>query len=495
MKKLAVAIVGVLLAAPALPAQHRVFSRPALPTQEDLDRLNLKMSWYTYLPVDGKRDGIFSVRVDTSQVLVLLRSAVVLALDPQTGATLWRARVGLPYVPPVGFGANSRSVFVAKGVNIYALDRTNGNPQWEFALPNAPAAAPVADEEHIFVALGTNRLNAYTLPVPGKAVARAAPVVEKKPEEPMRKSLESIYQNKRTASILGVTGSFLSSVSAVSSGGQTVRSIGAFASALPARSVEGTGLHHEYCWDYVTETRPETRLEQASILTTDYVFEAGANGLFFTVSKYEPRIVYKFQADAPVSAGIGSHGDIAYVPSEDYRVYALDIVTAKILWRFLGGGPIRQQPRVTDDSVYVAAERAGLYRLDRATGNLLWQNREAERFLAANPKFVYAVDPDGKLLVLDRARGSRLATYSGTHDYTVTLPNELTDRVFLSSNDGLLICLHDRDYPRPLRNKIVEEKKPAGPAPADGKKPAPDKAPVKPTDKPKPKDMDKDEDK
>ncbi|HMC88477.1 MAG TPA: PQQ-binding-like beta-propeller repeat protein, partial [Gemmataceae bacterium] len=147
MKKLAVAIVGVLLAAPALPAQHRVFSRPALPTQEDLDRLNLKMSWYTYLPVDGKRDGIFSVRVDTSQVLVLLRSAVVLALDPQTGATLWRARVGLPYVPPVGFGANSRSVFVAKGVNIYALDRTNGNPQWEFALPNAPAAAPVADEE------------------------------------------------------------------------------------------------------------------------------------------------------------------------------------------------------------------------------------------------------------------------------------------------------------------------------------------------------------
>ena len=73
------------------------------------------------------------------------------------------------------------------------------------------------------------------------------------------------------------------------------------------------------------------------------VVEAGANGLFFTVSKYEPRIVYKFQADAPVSAGIGSHGDIAYVPSEDYRVYALDIVTAKILWRFLGGGPIVSQ--------------------------------------------------------------------------------------------------------------------------------------------------------
>jgi hypothetical protein len=273
----------------------------------------------------------------------------------------------------------------------------------------------------------------------------------------------------------------------VTATGKYVKSVGPLSSAAQSRIGETTGPQPQYLWDYVTETRPETRVEQASILTDEYLLQVGANGLFFVISKFEPRVFYHFQADAAVSAALGSHGEIAYIASEDFRVYALDIISGKILWRFASGGPIRQQPRVTDDSVYVAAERAGLYRLERSTGNSLWLNRDAEHFLTANQKFVYATDSHGNLLILDRARGTQIASYAGLRDFVVPIGNELTDRIYLASNDGLLICLHDRDYPKPLLIKHVAEMKPSV-APAT--KPTADKAPPKPAAKTKGKDQD-----
>jgi hypothetical protein len=91
---------------------------------------------------------------------------------------------------------------------------------------------------------------------------------------------------------------------------------------------------------------------------------------------------------------------------------------------------------------------SGLMRLSRANGDVLWRNTEADRFLAANKKFVYAFDHRGHLLVLDRARGTALASHD-TRDFTVPIANTTNERLFLAANDGQLICLYDRDTPPP----------------------------------------------
>jgi outer membrane protein assembly factor BamB len=494
MKKLASALVGLLLSATVVSAQNpaRLYTTPSVPSQEDLDRLNLKRAWYVRLPMDGRRDGLFSMQIHDKQLVVLQRSGNVVALDAATGATQWRNRVGVPYVPAVGFGSNSKLVFVAKGVNIFALDRKDGKLVWNFHLPHAPSASPVADEEHFYIPLGTNKLHAYSLPdlnAPQKAPV-ATELRKEEPEEapPPSAADAAGFYGRRGGSAFGVSGQSLQSISAVSARGRKLGSIGALATARQATQVEtAAGPQPESMWDYMTETRPETRLEQTSILTGDYLFQAGANGLFFAMSKFEPRIYYQFQADASVSAPIGGWGELAYVPSDDFRVYALDIVHGRILWRFVGGGPIRQKPRVTDDSLYVTAERAGLYRLDRATGDILWRNGDASRFLAVNNKFLYATDITGRMLILDRARGTELGSYDGARDFVVPLSNELNDRIYLASNDGLLVALHDRDYPAPVRVKNVPELKPSV-ARSEPKKPAAEKAPAKPTSKTKPKE-------
>src|SRR5438874_8641980 len=149
MKKLALVALGLLVLGDSLGAQSpaRTYSRPAVPAREILDRLNLNLAWYSYLPVDGYRDGLFSMQILENQLLVLMRSGEILSLDAASGAIQWRTRVGQPYVPPAGFGSNARSLFVAKGVTLYALDRSSGNLQWEFGLPAAPSASPVVDDE------------------------------------------------------------------------------------------------------------------------------------------------------------------------------------------------------------------------------------------------------------------------------------------------------------------------------------------------------------
>jgi len=93
------------------------------------------------------------------------------------------------------------------------------------------------------------------------------------------------------------------------------------------------------------------------------------------------------------------------------------------------------------------------------------------------------------LLVLDRARGTLLARYEGVNDFLVPMANELTDRIYLASNDGLLVCLHDRDIPNPIHVKNVEEKKPSVRQPESGKPPG-EKVPARPSIKPQKKDQD-----
>lgn len=152
------------------------------------------------------------------------------------------------------------------------------------------------------------------------------------------------------------------------------------------------------------------------------------------------------------------HQDVVYTVRLDRGLTAQAVDGGYLLWRFSLPGRVFRWPDVTNADVFIAPEGAGLYRLDRVTGQMIWNNPEATRFLAANPKFVYATERTGRLLVLDYARGTRLSALD-TRDFVVPINNEMTDRVFLAARNGLIVCLHDRDYPTPLRNKAADAPK------------------------------------
>lgn len=340
---------------------------------------------------------------------------------------------------------------MVNGVQLFGLSRRTGQVLWEFSMPNAPSSAPIADDERIYLAVGTGRLHAYQLPKPG------APLVAK-PEIPTGEfrpeSLQETGGAARSVTALGIRGQSLSAVSAVgSTRGQMVRSIGPLSTAGQAAASLLDTPQPQKIWDYLAETR----LELAPLLTPEFLLLGGYSGTFYSMNKFNGEALYRFQAGPPLTAQIGQHGEIAYVASQDYTVYALDIVPGRVLWRFVGGGPILRKPVVTDTSVYVTPERSGLYRVDRQTGLTMWRNNDAERFLASSKSFVYASDRSGRLLVLDGLRGTTLGIFDGAREFVVPIANELTDRVYLASNDGLIVCLHERDLAAPLQMKTFPE--------------------------------------
>ena len=42
-------------------------------------------------------------------------------------------------------------------------------------------------------------------------------------------------------------------------------------------------------------------------------------------------------------------------------------------------------------------------------------------------------------------------------DFVYPVPNEITDRLYLAAHNGLIVCLHDRDYATPLRHRKIAE--------------------------------------
>ena len=133
--------------------------------------------------------------------------------------------------------------------------------------------------------------------------------------------------------------------------------------------------------------------------------------------------------------------------------------------------------------------------MDRLTGTAYWSQPRVGRLLAVTRRFVVALDPENRLLVVDRRRGLVLGTWDGARAFRVPVTNDVSDRVYLGNHDGLVLALRDMDAAagQPLAHAAVPPAappKPAAPpaeadapaAPEPGAKPAPpaDPAPMKP---------------
>src|SRR5262245_35137525 len=174
MKRATGAVVALLLAAATATADDvsKLYTSPSVPPREALERLNLKLGWRTYVPMDGRRDGLLSVQRDGDVLFVQTRSGLVVALDPETGTALWRARVGKPYTPHHPLGFSSYYVFALRETSLHVLNRRSGQEVWEVPLPNGPGTGPAADDRQVAVTVAGGRVYFYAVPKPEDAVLK-----------------------------------------------------------------------------------------------------------------------------------------------------------------------------------------------------------------------------------------------------------------------------------------------------------------------------------
>jgi hypothetical protein len=441
----------VMSSAQAEIPRSRTYTMPVAPPRELLDRLNLQMSYRIYVPMDGRHDGLSTVQLDGNDLYVQTRSGLVTLINAETGETLWRQRVGRDYVAEHELAFNSREVYVINNTYLYALNRRTGGLNWSTRLAEGVAAPPVADENVIYIPTQTGRLTAYLLPRPDLALA-----LTEGPDSPAAKEETAEQKKAKIPYVRRETSGTTTTVSHLTE------------SAREATTTEeGVGPALQKLWTEVSSLR----LELPLVLTKDRVLMPTSNGIVAAVAKIPlpsgaPNQVYRFSTESPIRVPAAAYEGTLYVGGEDANLYALEMSSGRLSWRFTAGTAISRKPAVTDEDIYLVAARTGMTRLDRATGEPRWRipvrgelaesNAAADRFLAVNPKYVYAVDFSGRFLVIDRRRGVTLSGFE-TREFVFPVSNTTTDRIFLAANNGLIVCLHDREYTRPIRHRLREE--------------------------------------
>lgn len=477
MKTLAGSIVAVLLTVGVAAAQNetqalsnqqstvapvgspqnlaRIYTRPQPPPQSALDPLNLVMAWRAYVPMAGRRDGILTVQLFGSQLFVQTRSGAIVALDANDGMFLWQAQPGMPFRAAYPLGYNGQLVFAVRDQYIYALNRRTGVNIWRLTLPQGPNATPSADDQRVYPIMGTGHLQVWDLRPPDTKPPLPPPAPLEVTRTPTNVGGSDPYREMRKRESLGelppvpptpaeqaeeARDPYREMRVRENAHGSISAKISAVQEAQPVEPPPPLALVYEYT--------AEGRLEQPGLLVGRHLVLATYDGVFIVLDRESKKIEFSFRAQAPISAPASQYGNFAYVASEDLNVYSVDVAAGQIVWRFVAGAPIIRRPIATDTDVYVSPEERGLFRLDRKTGRMIWRNRDVYRMLAENRKFVYADDRRSRVVVLDRARGTALGMLD-TRDFVFPVTNDITDRLILAANDGLIVCLHDRETPVP----------------------------------------------
>lgn len=217
----------------------------------------------------------------------------------------------------------------------------------------------------------------------------------------------------------------------------------------------------------------------------------------------------KVQTDGTLSGsastGLVADGSNGYFALNDGSLISVDLSfggtnnmgALKLIWRANIGGPMNRKPIITPSSVFVGGTNSGIGQVNRNLGELSYRTASEDDFLlAVNDDSIYTRNRNGTVRVYDLKSPTdpitHMAVPVGAIDlssFAVPVTNTVTDRVFIASDSGLLVCLRD-SAPKYAVAKPTLPVKPvpvktetdaAGEKPA-GDKPAADAPPAKPVD-------------
>lgn len=205
-------------------------------------------------------------------------------------------------------------------------------------------------------------------------------------------------------------------------------------------------------WTYQTGDKITT----PPLVTNRTLLFASQDGSLYSVTLNDRELTFQFETDAPISTRLAENAESIFLASEDQNLYCLNILNGKVRWRIRTSFPIRIPVTVIENEVYLSSRKKGLFQLSAQSSQEQWWQPSASTFVSLSPDRLYASDEMGNLLVLSRNDGAILSVVP-LRKYKIKLMNERTDRIFCSSESGLIMCLRQKDLPFPVRFKHKDQ--------------------------------------
>ncbi len=230
--------------------------------------------------------------------------------------------------------------------------------------------------------------------------------------------------------------------------------------------------HEAMKWRY----KASKEISTPPVSTGRVVNFASLDGSLYSVTTKQRDLSWQFETDEPISAPLGVSNDSLFLAAEDFNVYCINKDSGYVRWEFISGFPVKKAPRVIGKDVYLLPQRGGLFSLSTFSGNQNWWRPGLTGFLAATRTQLLASDRIGNVVVLSRKDGSAYGSIP-MRNFTARLSNDRTDRLYMATQSGLVVCIRERgkEFPTfhmyPDRLPIVPLFAPEDPAPAAGAAP------------------------
>lgn len=219
-------------------------------------------------------------------------------------------------------------------------------------------------------------------------------------------------------------------------------------------------------WRYRTSKEITTKAYSTGRL----VNFASRDGSLYAVGALERDLTWQFETSAPITAPLAATSDSLILASEDYFVYCLNRENGLVRWEFASGNPIRKAPIVIEEDLYIMPDRGGLFSLAIRSGDEKWERPGVSDFIGATKSRLFCSDETGNVVLLQRSTGRPLGTLP-LRPFSVRLQNDRTDRLFLATPSGLVVCLREQGsefahfHKYPERAPIVPDVEPDEPTP------------------------------
>jgi outer membrane protein assembly factor BamB len=194
--------------------------------------------------------------------------------------------------------------------------------------------------------------------------------------------------------------------------------------------------------------------EAGAVVIKDRLFFGASDGLFYSVSATDGRVLWTFPTHTENIAEplLDTENGIVYFLSGANVVYALDAESGRQIWLYsrqdnsnfsIRGG---SRPALKDGNLYIGFSDGALVNLNAKTGNLQWElqlNKNKKfRDVDASPiiegDLIYISGYDDKLYCINAQKGDVQWKIDGGGYYPITIAN---DKIYYSTTGGEVLAL------------------------------------------------------
>ena len=380
-----------------------------------LNQRGLARAWASQVEVAPSKPK-FHVAYYENVLYVQTDGAMVMAIDAETGKTIWAKQVGKAGYPSMAPSARGELLAVLNGPRLFVLNRANGDLLMEKDTKGAPGAGPALSARRVYIPMASGMMVVYRIESPSET-AKALKANEK----------DGRTEAERQQS-LKLNPEYVVPLCHQSSGRLLVQPV----VTRDEKNVEyvawPTDLGH-LNFGRIDPTMPDAFTLKYRLTTSATITAPPA---------YLP----------PDPKRLGD-GGVVFITSHDGFLYAVQEDDGGTRWRFSAGEPISQSPVAIEDRVYITTDTGRMYCINARTGQSIWRVEGATQFVAAGKSRIYATDQNDNLVVFNAADGVKLDAIP-TGGATTGFMNIDTDRIFLIGESGLIQCLHESEQEQPI---------------------------------------------